>query len=145
MKTNIKVFKAFRNLDPIRDESTDIYIDQDYVSWVLQKEYKKNPSADYFAVIQPEFGEKICYKLNSTQDGVEIMETFEQVLDKLYNLIMIRKQIQQCLPTMFESISETIDQHQMKLEHELQKRLGLEIGDYDSLYSNLKAHGIDLT
>jgi hypothetical protein len=69
------------------------------------------------------------------------MRSFTLIISEIQAVCLLRKQAEQnfsfhsdCLKT----IRCQLDDHQVSLEHELQEMLGIEIGDWETLYMYVK-------
>lgn len=77
-----------------------------------------------------------------------LMKNFIKIADSLQALIRTRQQVEKLLPedvitfpsenSLIQDLNQVFDSHQTILEHKLQKGLGIEEGDWDTLYKYFK-------
>lgn len=69
------------------------------------------------------------------------MRAFVLIISEIQAVIHLRKETEKYFThdsKCFIRISLKLDEQQEKLEHELQEMLGIEIGDWDTLYRYIK-------
>jgi hypothetical protein len=69
------------------------------------------------------------------------MRSFTLIIAEIQAVCLLRKQAEQNFSfhsDYLKKIRSQLDDHQVSLEHELQEMLGIEIGDWETLYMYVK-------
>jgi hypothetical protein len=69
------------------------------------------------------------------------MRSFTLIIAEIQAVCLLRKQAEQNFSfysDYLKKIRSQLDDHQVSLEHELQEMLGIEIGDWETLYMFVK-------
>lgn len=72
---------------------------------------------------------------------INIMKTFLEIILEIQAVCNLRREAEKCLPlksVYLKNLVYELDGYQMELEHELQALLGIEIGDWETLYTYIK-------